>query len=234
MKAHLFRFKQFAIVQEKSAMKIGTDGVLLGAWATQNNPQQILDIGAGTGLITLMLAQRFPKAKIIGIEIDQEAAIEAQSNLRNSPFHDRCEIIQTPFQLYTPEIKFDLIVSNPPFFEISLSEVSNRSIARQQLQLTFEELIQNSEKHLTENGTCAYIIPYNAHQKLIEIAEQFQLFPSEVLHVKGNEKAPLKRSLIAFTRNKSDCKIDELIIEKERHIYTDSYIDLTKDFYLKM
>lgn len=215
-------------------MKIGTDGVLLGAWASHDNPQQVLDVGAGTGLIGLMLAQRFPQVSVTGIEIDQNAAKEALFNVKNSPFNHRCTILNSSFQSFETTKKYDLIVSNPPFFETSLQEISTRVLARQQVQLTFEELLQNSEKHLAKNGVCAYIIPYDSHPKFIEIAEKFQLFPTQILHVKGNEKAPFKRSLMAFSKEISGYIIDELVIEKERHVYTDSYIDLTKDFYLKM
>jgi len=234
MKKHLFRFKQFSLVQEKSAMKIGTDGVLLGAWADFENPKMILDIGAGTGLISLMLAQRFSESKIIGIEIDNEAAQEAQMNVENSPFHQRCTIVNYSLQIFETDLKFDLIVSNPPFFESNPKETSSRITARQQTQLSFEELIYFSEKFLSENGICTFVIPFDLHRKLIEISAKSHLFPTKIIHVKGNENAPFKRTLIAFSRRIQVYELGELIIEKERHIYTDDYVNLTQDFYLKM
>lgn len=234
MTAHLFRFKQFALKQEKSAMKIGTDGVLLGAWANHPHPRKILDIGAGTGLVGMMLAQRFPQAEIIGIEIDSQAAQEAQENVAQSPFKARCEIVETSLQNYETQQKFDLIVSNPPFFESHLNEISSRFTARQQAHLTFEELLLHSKNLLAENGICAYIIPFDSNSKLIGLAEIFSLFPHKILQIRGNENAPIKRSLIAFGLSPIQTEISELIIEKQRHIYTEDYINLTQDFYLKM
>lgn len=215
-------------------MKIGTDGVLLGAWVNAENPQKILDIGTGTALILLMLAQRFPDSELTGIEIDENAFEEAEFNISQSKFHDRCEVFHSSLQEFNSEEKFDLIVSNPPFFELTHKENSSRNTARQQSDLTFKELILNAEKHLSSNGKFAVIIPFESEKYFINLASNFNLFPTKITRVKGNENASFKRSLLLFSRNEMEAEIDELIIEISRNIYTEEYISLTKDFYLKM
>jgi len=229
-----FRFKQFSVVQEKSAMKVGTDGVLLGAWANAENPQKILDIGTGTGLILLMLAQRFPESELTGIEIDENAFEEAKFNISESIFKERCKVVHASLQEFNSEEKFDLIISNPPFFELTHKENSSRNKARQQSDLTFKELIFHSEKLLSENGKFAVIIPFESEIYIINLASESNLFPQKITRVKGNENADFKRSLICFSRKNSQPEIDELIIEISRNVYTENYISLTRDFYLKM
>jgi len=222
-------------------MKIGTDGVLLGAWTNafacrtgRENPKKILDIGTGTGLIALMLAQRFPKAELTGIEIDKSSFDEAVFNTSESPFNNRISIVHSSLQDFNPIDKFDLIVSNPPFFELTHMAFSSRNTARQQSELTFEELVFHSERLLAPKGKLSVIIPYEPERRFIELASKYHLFPEKITRIKGNEKAPFKRSLLLFSRNKSALQTDELTIEIARNIYTEEYICLTKDFYLKM
>lgn len=234
MKKSTFKFKRFEIVQEKSAMKIGTDGVLLGSWVKSKSPKNILDIGTGTGLIVMMLAQRFPHAKLTGIEIDQNAFEEAQFNVSESKFTKRISVLHTSLQDFVSNEKFDLIVSNPPFFELTHKEISARNKARQQSDLTFEELIFYADKLLDPNGKLAIIIPYESETYFLNLASKFHLFPEKITNVKGNEKAPFKRSLILLSRNQSIVQTEELTIEISRNVYTEDYISLTKDFYLKM
>ena len=230
----MFRFKQFSIVQEKSAMKVGTDGVLLGAWANTESPKKILDIGTGTGLILLMLAQRFPEAELTGIEIDENAFNEAKLNVSESIFKERCEVVHSSLQEFRSEEKFDFIVSNPPFFELTHQENSSRNKARQQSDLTFKELIFHSEKLLSENSNFYVIITSQSEAYFVELASELNLFPQKITRVKGNENADFKRSLMIFSRKNSQPEIDELIIEISRNVYTENYISLTRDFYLKM
>ena len=215
-------------------MKVGTDGVLLGAWANAENPKKILDIGTGTGLILLMLAQRFPQAKLTGIEIDENAFEEAKFNVSESIFKERCEVVYSSLQEFSSEEKFDLIVSNPPFFELTHKENSSRNKARQQSDLNFKELIFHSEKLLSENGKFVVIIPFESETYFVELASELNLFPQEITRVKGNENADFKRSLLCFSRTNSKSEIDELTIEISRNVYTENYISLTRDFYLKM
>lgn len=234
MRKSVFKFKEFELIQEKSAMKVGTDGVLLGAWAYAENPERILDIGAGTGLIALMLAQRFPHAKLTGIEIDQNAFEEARFNVSTSKFGNRINVLHTSLQEFHSNEKYDLIVSNPPFFELTHKEISARNKARQQSDLTFDELIHYAEKLLSENGSFAVIIPFESENYFIDLASKLHLFPNKITRVKGNEKIRFKRSLILLSRKKSPLESHELTIEISRNVYTEEYISLTKAFYLKM
>lgn len=215
-------------------MKVGTDGVLLGAWASIENPQFVLDIGSGTALITLMMAQRFPKASIQGIEIDENAFQESQQNIQNSPFSSRCQIDLSSLQNFETEQKFDLIVSNPPFFEWTHAENSTRNLARQQSDLTFEELLNHSKRLLNAEGKMAFILPYLAETEFLQLATQLNLFPEKITRVKGHASAKFKRSLLLLSSEKTSLFEDELIIELERNVYSKAYIELTKAFYLKM
>ena len=229
-----FRFKEFSVNQEKSAMKIGTDGVLLGAWANPENAKRILDVGTGTGLISLMLAQRFPTSEIWGLEIDENAANEAKLNFELSPFADRLNLVHSSIQKYESDQKFDCIISNPPFFDWTHQNDTARNTARQQSDLTLNELLIHTDRLLSETGIAAFILPFDKEPEFVDFAENLNLYPTKITRVRGNEKSPLKRSLIQFSRIKSSVEIDELIIEIERNVYTEDYIQLTKAFYLKM
>jgi tRNA1Val (adenine37-N6)-methyltransferase len=229
-----FLFKQFAIYQDQTAMKVGTDGVLLGAWTKNNNAKHILDIGTGTGLIALMLAQRFSNNDIDALEIDKKAFKQAKSNFKNSLWSSRLKVIHCPLQNFKSNHKYDLIVSNPPFFE-SLKQVNtSREQARQTASLSFEDLIIISNDLLHTNGELALIIPFETKEKILAIAKKQQLFPKAICTVFGTKTSKPKRVLIQFSKTKTVCKNSQLIIEVSRHCYTDKYITLTKDFYLRM
>lgn len=236
MKNKPFRFKQFDIYQDQTAMKVGTDGVLLGAWANLETGINILDVGTGTGLISLMLAQRFEKAIINAVEIDLEAYKQAQGNFKQSKFSSRISIDYTSFQQFSSAIKYDLIVSNPPFF-VSNDRVESdaRKIARQQETLTFSNLLTCTSNLLNKNGLACFIIPFELESNFLAIAKENDLYPRKIVHVKGNQEAQVKRSLIELSFDQ-DYKLqkDQLVIEVARHQYTADYINLTKDFYLKM
>jgi tRNA1Val (adenine37-N6)-methyltransferase len=234
-----FTFKQFSIEQDKTAMKVGTDGVLLGSWAPiDHNPFSILDIGAGTGIIALMLAQRTSAEQIDALEIDEQAYEQAVDNFENSPWGDRLFCFHAGLDEFIeePEDEYDLIVSNPPFYaEDYKTENDQRDLARFQDAMPFEELIEAADLLLSENGIFAVILPFKEEQKFISLAKEFELYPTKITHVKGTPKSEIKRSLLAFSRNENQVfDIDELIIEIDRHVYTPEYIELTKDFYLKM
>lgn len=231
-----FCFKQFTVKQEKSAAKIGTDGVLLGAWTPLGNlPQAILEIGAGTGVISLMLAQRSENVHITAIEIEDNAFEECLYNFQQSLWKERLKIIHTDFKDFDSEQKFDVIVSNPPFYtETYFAQNQARNHARNVSSLPFELLVEKANQLLNNNGIFSVILPFKEEQNFIRLAEKFQLYPFKVLRVKGNENTEIKRSLIAFSKVNKTININNLIIEKERHHYTDAYISLTKDFYLKM
>jgi len=233
-----FKFKQFSVNQDRCAMKIGTDGVLLGAWTSINqNPFYILDIGAGTGVISLMLAQRSYAELIDAIEIDNDAYEQCTDNFENSPWNDRLFCYHTSLEEFTEEVdeKYDLIVSNPPFYsENYKSENKKRDMARFEDALPFEHLVESASKLLSETGIFSVIIPFKEEELFIDLASKANLFPNRILHVKGNPTSEIKRSLIKFSFTKEEFKTDELIIETERHQYTQDYINLTRDFYLKM
>lgn len=219
-------------------MKVGTDGVLLGAWTPiEHNPYSILDIGAGTGLIALMLAQRSFAEQIDALEIDEEAYEQATDNFENSPWNDRLFCFHAGLDEFVeePEDEYDLIVSNPPFYsEDYKTDNEQRDLARFTDALPFEDLIEAADLLLSEKGIFAVIIPFKEEEKFINLAEECELYPTKITRVKGTPTTEIKRSLLAFSRTKlANFLIDELVIETARHQYTPEYIELTKEFYLK-
>lgn len=235
----MFHFKQFSIHQDKTAMKVGTDGVLLGAWCPiDNHPFSVLDIGAGTGILSLMLAQRSNAEQIDAIEIDENAYEQAVENFENSPWSNRLFCFHAGLDEFVeePEDEYDIIISNPPFYsEDYKTENKQRDLARFQDALPFEDLIEAANLLLSENGVFAVIIPYKEEERFLDLCAQVELFPVKVTRVKGSHTTPIVRSLLAFKRYElSVLEADELVIEMNRHEYTDTYINLTKDFYLKM
>jgi len=229
-------------------MKVGTDGVLLGAWCPiDNNPFSILDIGAGTGILSLILAQRsnaeHPSLQgelaqqIDAIEIDENAFEQCVENFENSPWGDKLFCFHAGLDEFMeePEDEYDLIISNPPFYtEDYKTENEQRDLARFSDALPFEDLVEAANLLLSENGIFAVIIPFKEEEKFITLAKDFELHPFKITRVKGTPTTEIKRSLLAFSKTQKQTLIDELIIETARHQYTEEYIDLTKDFYLKM
>lgn len=235
----MFQFKQFTIHQDKCAMKVGTDGVLLGAWApVAHNPYNMLDIGAGTGLISLMIAQRSHAEQIDGIEIDADAHEQCIENFEASPWGDRLFCYHASLDDFMEEWEeeYDLIVSNPPFYtEDYTSGNEQRDQARFAQSLPFEDLAEASGILLSENGVLAVVLPYKEEARFRLLAQEEGLYPFKITRVKGTPDSEIKRSLLAFSRfETNDIAIDELVIETARHQYTPEYIQLTQDFYLKM
>ncbi len=234
----MFHFKQFSVKQNRSAMKISTDSVLLGAWTPLFSPLSVLDIGAGTGVISLMIAQRTENTLIDAVEIDSEAFTECSENFSNSEWTNRLQCYHKDIRDFSQESnkKYDLIISNPPFFtEKIFSKNKNRAIARFTENLPFEELLKSISLLLSEKGFFSVIIPFKEENIFTEKANSFSLFPSLITHIRGNFNSEIKRSLILFSFNKTEnISFDEIIIEKQRHIYTEKYINLTKNFYLNL
>ncbi|WP_445454876.1 tRNA1(Val) (adenine(37)-N6)-methyltransferase [Flavobacterium sp. 25HG05S-40] len=235
----MFQFKQFTIQQDRCAMKVGTDGVLLGAWCpVDNNPFSVLDIGAGTGILSLMLAQRTFAEQIDAIEIDEEAYEQCVENFENSSWRDRLFCYHAGLDEFVdePDDEYDIIISNPPFYSEDYKTTNEqRDLARFQDALPFENLVEAASLLLSENGIFAVIIPFKEEERFIDLCAEAELYPIKVTRVKGSHTTPIVRSLLAFKRYElSVLKADELVIEINRHEYTNDYIHLTKDFYLKM
>ena len=231
-----FKFKQFTVWHDQCAMKVGTDGALLGAWATVSvNDRYLLDIGTGSGLIALMLAQR-SQALIDAIDIDAPACRQATENVARSPFAGRIEVHHSPLSNYHPEERqYDLIVSNPPYFIQSLKcPDATRSQARHADSLSLPELLRESIRLLSPIGRLALILPFNQREILLEEAKQVRLYPQRETHVSTRQSTPPKRLLIELGREAITSVCDQLAIEDESHHYTPAFIASEQPFYLKI
>lgn len=219
-------------------MKVGTDGVLLGALAPIAGVKAVLDVGTGTGLVALMLAQRVakePSISIVGVELDIDAATQASENVNQSPWGDDIEIIQSDYRTFQSTEKFDLIVSNPPYFVDALeSPVANRTRARHTSCLSFGDLIEKSASLLLEEGKFTVIIPIDTLPSFVEQAKCVGLFLNRRVEVMTKPGEQPKRVVLTFSFKEQQVVCDSLVIELERHKYSKAYIDLTKEFYLKM
>ena len=222
-------------------MKVGTDGVLLGAWCSiENYPKKILDIGTGTGIISLMLAQRSSAITIDGVEIDTSAYMQTVDNFENSDWSDRLYCYNASFQKFADDTHneketYDLIVSNPPFYtEDYITKNSSRNKARFTTSLTFKQLIAGVSKILSKSGFFSTIIPFKEESTFISLAEQHRLYLNKICRVKGNKNSDIKRSLLTFSFYKKEINETNLTIENSRHKYTKEYVELTNSFYLKM
>lgn len=222
-------------------MKVGTDAVLLGAWVSVNQfPDSILDIGPGTGVISLMLAQRTDALTIDGVEVEDNAYEQCVENFEKSDWGDRLFCYHSSFEDFVEELQdedenYDLIVSNPPFYSDDFeSENTARNKARFTSSLSFDDLITGAVKLLSSSGEFSVIIPFKEESEFIKIAKTNSLFINRMCRVRGSATSEIKRSLLAFSFKESQIIEEELVIEVSRHNYTKEYSNLTKDFYLKM
>ena len=240
-----FTFKHFTVHQDRCAMKIGTDGVLLGAWVSlMEEPARILDIGTGTGVIAMQLAQRSSAQTIDAIEIDAQAFEQCTDNFEASPWSERLFCYHAAIQEFASEIDdtYDLIISNPPFYSENYKpDEKARSIARFNEALPFEHLVVCAAHLLSDLGTFAVILPKKEEIEFIQLAQETGLYPKRICRVRGSVSSEEKRSLLEFSFLPKDkqslekeIKIESLTIESDRHNYTEDYIQLVKDFYLKM
>jgi tRNA1Val (adenine37-N6)-methyltransferase len=233
-----FQFKQFSVAQDRCAMKVGTDAVLLGAWsALDHMPNTILDIGSGTGILALIMAQRSTAELIDALEIDADAYEQCVYNFETSDWGDRLFCYHASLDEFVDEIEdtYDLIISNPPFYTDHFkSRNEARNKARFEDALPFEELLTSVSKLLSVTGQLNVIIPFSEEINFISLAKNVDLYPIRILRVRGQEESPVKRSLISFTFQENKIEVSELTIEITRHHYTHDYINLTKDFYLKL
>lgn len=235
MANNYFKFKQFTILQDKCPFKVGTDGVLLGAYADIDDAKKILDIGAGTGLITLMLAQR-SKAEITAIEPDRNSFEQAVSNISQSIWKERINVIKIRLQDFgTEDMKFDLIVSNPPFFADSLKNPDpGKAKARHNDSLNNEDLLKGVKKVMAPGGKFQVIMPYAEGNIMIADAQEYGLYCNNILKIRPMPTSEIRRLILTFSTQKQKASEHFLTIEHgKRHEFTEEYKNLTKDFYLK-
>ena len=230
-----FRLRHFSLHQQVNAMKVGTDGLALGALASTDHPSpRILDIGSGTSLVTLMLAQKYPQAEVVGIEFNPDAAEEGCKNVLESSFSSRVEIVSDNFILHDFPHKFDLIVSNPPYYPVTEdTPLSDRAVARNLLTLTPETICAKSTRLLTPTGRLTLIMPITPDHIFFRSAEAHELYPSEVIYLIPTPSKPPIRVIATFSRFMiSTCSVKYLTIEVSRHHYSPEYKAILTPFLL--
>jgi tRNA1Val (adenine37-N6)-methyltransferase len=234
MSNNYFSFKQFTVYQDKCSFKVGTDGVLLGTCADLSGVRTVLDIGTGTGLIALMIAQR-SEAKIIAIEPEISSFKQVRQNIENSKWGKRINVRNTDLQNYDPgTMKFDLIVTNPPYFTDSLRNPDpGKAASRHSDKLTNDELLKGVSRLLEENGRFQLIMPYVEGNILIAVAQEYGFYCNNILKIKSLPTSEIKRLILTFSKKRLQAKERFLTIEHgRRHEFTEEYKNLTKDFYL--
>lgn len=232
-----FQFKKFIIHHDRCAMKVGTDGVLLGAWANAENARRILDIGAGSGLISLMLAQRYPSASVVGIDIDEDAIAQAKENAELSPWKDRVELFVADVCEFSKNenMQFDAIVSNPPYFEEKVHcPDGQRNAARHTQGLSFADLLDSAKRLLAPEGGFSVVLPSNAYDTFVSLAAERHLYVRRCTKVFTKPGIPAKRVLVELGHGIVRAELHDLYIEVAPRIHSDEYVALTKGFYLKM
>jgi len=236
--SNTFYFKQFHIRQDRCAMKVGTDGVLLGAWANVEGCSRMLDIGTGGGVIALMLAQRAPAAQVHAVEVEQEAFAQARENAAASPWSDRVQVVHQAIQEYARSAPqhYDLLVSNPPFFSGGvLSHNQDRNSVRHTVKLPHGELLQAVQRLIAPKGRFCVILPYIEGLRFKEMAASYHLYCVDLLQVRSRPEKPVERLLMQFEGEEGETRMRDLILQGDGTSgWTAEYRALTGEFYLKM
>jgi tRNA1Val (adenine37-N6)-methyltransferase len=231
--AGIFKFKQFEVDQTGCAMRINTDGVLLAALSQSENPKHVLDIGTGTGVIALMLAQRFENAYITAVEIDETASLTAQRNFDNSVFYGRLAVKNIAIEDYVNEQNFDLIITNSPYFVNDLKSAEiKKGIARHASEQFFDNLIVKVDKLLNDNGSFWCVLPVTQAVALVEKARGLNLFLTQQIHFHSDESKPEFRRIICLKKRKETLVSEHFYIYQSEKIYTQAYQELMKPFFL--
>lgn len=225
-----FRFQQFDIQQDKNVFRVGTDGVLLGALATINSAKTILEIGTGTGLISLMLAQRNPTAKITGIDINKEAYRLTSQNFEASPFNNRLQALHEDFKIFSSDKNFDLIISNPPYFEENTS--TKDKLARQKIELEFDDLIEKASFLISDSGIFSVIIPAESTINFENTCRKNGFYLMKKINIKGIYGGNIKRAILEFSKQNNESQTSEFVIEESPRRYSEQYLEATKDFHI--
>lgn len=229
-----FQFKQFIIHQEKTTMKVTTDACLFGAWAEVKNTPTILDIGTGTGVLALMLAQKTDfSTKIHAVEIDKNSFEQAKKNSEGSPWKERIDIFHQKIQDFNLGYKYDFIICNPPFFKNHLTSPNSlKNQALHQVSLSFEELLESIKRLLNPDGRVAILLPNHEMQVFQELAEDFDLYPLHQLEIYNTFQKSIFRKIIMFSQKKQSLKKESISIRDNTNAYTDEFKNLMEDFYL--
>ena len=231
MATDIFKFKRFDVDQSGCAMKVNTDGVLLGALTEANDPQNILDIGTGTGVISLMLAQRFAKAQINAIEIDEQAAETAARNFEGSAFADRLNAVHGDFATTTPSVNYDLIVSNPPFFLDSLTSANEKkNLARHTDELFFDRLIKFAAEYLTDNGSFQLVVPLATAALIKSMLGTYQLYIQQVIFIRSFAESEPHREIITFGKGQMSVVEKSFVIYDTPKVYSNEYKEALQIF----
>lgn len=229
----MFQFRKFSVIQDRSLHKVGTDAMILGAWAgKEQNPNNILDIGTGTGVLALMLAQRFENANVTAIELDEQSSLDAKENFENAPWAQRLRLEHTDFEKFETDEKFDLVVSNPPYFDPTwLAPEMPKNSARHTFTLSHAVLLRKANELLTDNGIFSVILPFEDAERMIHDAHCIGLHLHRVCHVITKPNVAPKRQMIEFSKIENQTITEDFLLRDESGNYTPAYLELTHDFH---
>lgn len=225
-----FRFQQFSIRQSPEVFRVGTDAVLLGALCSVAEAASVLEVGTGTGIVSLMLAQRNPEAEILAIDLNESAVELARKNFGESPFCERLRVAFCDFKSFSSARKFDVIVCNPPFFEANASEKD--VLARQQTELNFFQLLEKSAGSLASAGKLCVIVPAESGSELEAMGRTVGLFLQKKINIYGRQGGKVRRLVLEFSLQENACSTEDFVVEKSPRQYSDQYLELTKEFHV--